>query len=113
MWQFPHFWSIAWILDDDYKLAGFKMLPMNGKDKKSALQILTFTVLLLPMGFLPTFEGYTGIVSGCIALVGGMVLSYYAFKLYKSCDNKDAKKLMFASFLYLPVVQIAYLIDKI
>lgn len=113
LWQFPHFWSIAWILDDDYKLAGFKMLPMYGKDKKSALQILAFTILLLPIGFLPTVEGYTGIVSGCIALMGGIVLSYYAYKLYKSCDNKDAKKLMFASFLYLPVVQIAYLIDKI
>lgn len=113
LWQFPHFWSIAWILDDDYKLAGFKMLPMNGKDKKSALQIVAFTILLIPMGFLPTVEGSTGIVSGCIALVGGIVLSYFAYKLYKSCENKDAKKLMFASFLYLPVVQIAYLIDKI
>jgi protoheme IX farnesyltransferase len=86
---------------------------MYGKDKKSALQILAFTILLAPIGFLPTLEGYTGIVSGCIALVAGIVLSYYAFRLYKSCDNKDAKKLMFASFLYLPLVQIAYLIDKI
>lgn len=112
-WQFPHFWSIAWILDDDYKRAGFKMLPMYGKDRKSALQILAFTVLLVPMGFLPTVEGFTGITSGIIAIAGGLVLTYFAFRLYRSCDNKDAKKLMFASFLYLPVVQIAYLIDKI
>jgi protoheme IX farnesyltransferase len=112
-WQFPHFWSIAWILDDDYKRAGFKMLPMYGKDKKSALQILAFTILLVPVGFLPTVEGFTGIVSGIIGIAAGLVLAYYAFRLYRTCDNKDAKKLMFASFLYLPVVQIAYLIDKL
>jgi protoheme IX farnesyltransferase len=86
---------------------------MYGKDKKSALQILAFTVLLVPIGFLPTLEGFTGIVSGVIGILGGLVLTYYAFRLYRTCDNKDAKKLMFASFIYLPVVQIAYLIDKI
>jgi protoheme IX farnesyltransferase len=112
-WQFPHFWSIAWILDEDYKRAGFKMLPMYGKDKKSALQILAFTLLLIPIGFLPTVEGFTGITSGVIGIVAGLVLTYYSFRLYKTCDNKDAKKLMFASFIYLPVVQIAYLIDKL
>ncbi|MFI5222371.1 MAG: heme o synthase [Bacteroidia bacterium] len=113
LWQFPHFWSIAWILDEDYKRAGFKMLPMDGKDKKSALQILAFTILLVPAGFLPVFEGMCGIVSGSIAVGMALVLSYFALKLFLSCENKDAKKLMFASFLYLPLVQIAFLIDKI
>ena len=113
IWQFPHFWSIAWMLDEDYKRAGFKMLPTYGKDKKSALQILSFTVLIVPIGFLPTLEGFTGIVSGCIAIIAGLCLTYLAYKLYRTCDNKDAKRLMFASFLYLPLVQIAYLIDKI
>ncbi|MEI6507286.1 MAG: heme o synthase [Bacteroidota bacterium] len=113
LWQFPHFWSIAWMLDDDYKRAGFKMLPMYGKDKKSALQILAFTILLVPIGFLPSMENFTGIISGGIAVGAGLVLSYFAFKLFQTCENKDAKKLMFASFLYLPLVQIAFLIDKI
>lgn len=112
-WQFPHFWSIAWILDDDYKRAGFKMLPTYAKDKTSALITLAFTVCLLPIGLMPTFEGYTGIVSGIVAILGGLMLCYFAFRLYKTCDNKDAKKLMFASFLYLPIVQLAYLLDKI
>lgn len=112
-WQFPHFWSIAWILDDDYKRAGFKMLPTYAKDKKSALITLAFTVCLLPIGLMPTFEGFTGVVSGIIAILGGLMLTYFAFKLYKTCENKDAKRLMFASFLYLPLVQLAYLIDKI
>lgn len=112
-WQFPHFWSIAWILDDDYKRAGFKMLPTYSKDKTSALITLAFTICLLPIGLMPTFEGFTGIVSGIIAIMGGLMLCYFSFRLYKTCDNKDAKRLMFASFIYLPVVQLAYLIDKI
>lgn len=112
-WQFPHFWSIAWILDDDYKRAGFKMLPTYAKDKKSALITLAFTICLLPIGLMPTFEGFTGLISGIIAIAGGLMLSYFAFRLYITCDNKDAKRLMFASFLYLPLVQFAYLFDKI
>ncbi len=112
-WQFPHFWSIAWILDEDYKRAGFKMLPSYGKDKKTALQTLAFTLMLIPMGFLPTQEGFMGLTGGIIAIAAGLVLSYFAFRLFRTCDNKDARKLMFASFLYLPLVQIAYLIDKI
>lgn len=113
IWQFPHFWSIAWILDEDYKRAGFKMLPSYGKHKNTALQNLAFTLLLIPVGFLPTQEGFTGIVSGLIAMGAGLTMTYFAFRLYKTCDNKDARRLMFASFLYLPLVQIAYLIDKI
>lgn len=112
-WQFPHFWSIAWILDDDYKRAGFKMLPTYAKDKKSALITLAFTLCLIPIGFMPTLEGFTGAPSGIIAIIGGLVLSYFAFQLYKTCDNKDAKRLMFGSFLYLPIVQLAYLFDKL
>lgn len=112
-WQFPHFWSIAWILDDDYKRAGFKMLPTYAKDKTSALITLAFTICLIPIGFMPTFEGYTGITSGLIAIGAALVLTYFSFRLYKTCDNKDAKRLMFGSFLYLPLVQLAYLIDKI
>lgn len=113
IWQFPHFWSIAWILDEDYKRAGFKMLPSYGKHKNTALQNLAFTLLLIPVGFLPTQEGFTGIVSGVIAMGAGLVMTYFAFRLYKTCDNREAKRLMFASFLYLPLVQIAYLIDKL
>jgi protoheme IX farnesyltransferase len=113
IWQFPHFWSIAWILDEDYKRAGFKMLPSSGKDKKTALQNLAFALLLIPIGFLPTQEGFTGLTSGIIAMLAGLTMTYFAFRLYRTCENKDAKRLMFASFLYLPLVQIAYLIDKL
>jgi protoheme IX farnesyltransferase len=89
------------------------MLPTHDKDKTSALITLAFTVCLLPIGLMPTFEGFSGITSGIIAIAGGLVLSYFAWRLYQTCDNKDAKRLMFASFLYLPLVQFAYLFDKI
>jgi protoheme IX farnesyltransferase len=113
-WQFPHFWSIAWILDDDYKRAGFKMLPSNpGRDKSTALQTLAFSLVLIPIGMLPAQMGISGLISGIVGIFGGLMLSYYAFRLFKSCEIKDAKKLMFASFIYLPMVQLAYLIDKI
>ena len=113
-WQVPHFWSIAWILDDDYKRAGFKMLPSNpGRDKSTALQTLAFSLVLIPIGMLPAQMGISGMISGIVGIIGGLMLSYYAFRLFKSCEIKDAKKLMFASFIYLPMVQLAYLIDKI
>jgi protoheme IX farnesyltransferase len=113
-WQFPHFWSIAWILDDDYKRAGFKMLPSTpGRDKSTALQTLAFSLVLIPIGMLPAQMGISGMISGIVGILGGLMLSYYSFRLFKSCEIKDAKKLMFASFIYLPMVQLAYLIDKI
>jgi len=113
-WQFPHFWSIAWILDDDYKRAGFKMLPSDsGRDKITALQTLAFSLVLIPFGFIPVQLGISGPIAGIVGILGGLMLSLYAYKLYKTCEMKEAKKLMFASFLYLPLVQLAYLIDKI
>lgn len=113
-WQFPHFWSIAWILDDDYKRAGFKMLPSTpGRDKGTAFQTLTFSLVLIPIGMLPYQYGVAGISSAFVGALGGIMLSYYSFKLFRSCEIADAKKLMFASFIYLPMVQLAYLFDKI
>ena len=113
-WQFPHFWSIAWILDDDYKRAGFKMLPSTpGRDKGTAFQTLTFSLALIPIGMLPYQYGISGGISAIIGILGGLMLTYYSYRLFKTCETADAKKLMFASFIYLPLVQLAYLFDKI
>jgi protoheme IX farnesyltransferase len=113
-WQFPHFWSIAWILDDDYKRAGFKMLPSTpGRDKGTAYQTLAFSLVLIPLGMLPAQYGISGVTSGVVGALGGIMLSFYSYRLLKTCEIKDAKKLMFASFVYLPLVQLAYLFDKI
>lgn len=113
-WQFPHFWSIAWILDDDYKRAGFKMLPSNpGRDKRTALQTIAFSLVLIPVGMLPFQYGVTGFTSAVIAIMAALMLTYCSFMLFIKCDIPSARKLMFASFIYLPVVQLAYLIDKV
>ena len=114
IWQFPHFWAIAWRVHDDYLKAGFKMLPSaGGRDKGTAFQIVVYTIGLIPVSLLPTFFGYTGAISAIVALIAGVVFTKQAFDLYRSLDAEDAKKLMFGSFVYLPVVQLAYLIDKV
>lgn len=114
IWQFPHFWSIAWILDEDYKKAGFKMMPTaGGRNAASAIQMVIYALCLAPMGFLPYWLGLTGIVSAVIAVVAALLFTYQAYKLLKQLDIPAAKKLMFASIIYLPVVQLAYMFDKI
>lgn len=114
IWQFPHFWAIAWRVNDDYLKAGFKMLPSpGGRDKASAFQILVYSIGLIPISLLPTFFGYTGNIAATIAVVTGLVFAMQAFNLYRSLSGDDAKKLMFGSFFYLPIVQMAYLLDKI
>lgn len=114
IWQFPHFWAIAWVSDEDYKKAGFKLLPSGGKkDLNTAIQIMIYTLFLLPLGLLPTYFGLTGINSGIVATVCGVLFLAQTFSLMKDCSRKSALKIMFGSFLYLPIVQIAYLLDKI
>lgn len=114
IWQFPHFWAIAWVLDDDYKKAGFKLLPFGGKkDINTALQIMIYTLMLIPLGLIPTKLGLTGLNSGIIATVCGVIFLMQTFYLMKECTNKAARIIMFGSFLYLPIVQIAFVWDKL
>jgi len=114
IWQFPHFWAIAWVADDDYKKAGFKLLPSGGgRDLNTAIQIMVYTLFLLPLGLLPSFFGITGMASAFVATLCGVLFLSQTFMLMKDCSKKSAMKIMFGSFLYLPIVQIAYLLDKI
>lgn len=114
IWQFPHFWAIAWVSDDDYKRAGFKLLPSGGgKDLNTAIQIMIYTLFLLPLGLLPTYFGLTGLNSGIIATVCGVLFLAQTFSLMRDGSRKSALRIMFGSFLYLPIVQISYLLDKI
>ena len=113
-WQFPHFWAIAWVLDEDYKRAGFKLLPANGlKDSDTTLQIMIYTLFLLPIGWLPYKLGMTGINSAFVATVFGVLFLAQTFHLMRKCTDKTARQLMFGSFIYLPIVQIAFLLDKL
>ena len=114
VWQFPHFWAIAWVADEDYKKAGFKLLPVKGeKDMKTAFQIMTYTLFLIPLGLLPTYFGITGINSGVVATVCGVLFLASTIKLMKDQSRRSALRIMFGSFLYLPIVQIAYLLDMV
>ena len=114
IWQFPHFWAIAWVADDDYKKAGFKLLPSGGgKDHNTAIQIMTYTLFLLPLGLLPVWIGLTGINSAVITTLCGVGFLSQTFSLMKTGSHQSAKRIMLGSFLYLPIVQISYLLDKL
>jgi protoheme IX farnesyltransferase len=114
MWQFPHFWALAWILDEDYKKAGFQMLPAaDGKSKTSALQVIVYTAGIIPIGLLPYLFLMAGPVSAIITTICGIYFLWKAIKLHNSLDIADARKLLYASFVYLPVVQLALLFDKL
>lgn len=114
IWQFPHFWAIAWILDEDYKRAGYNLLPSrDGRNKKSALLTVLYTLALIPISAVPFVIGISGSISLFIAIVCGILLSLQALKLYKTCETRDAKRLMFYSIIYNPVVLLAYFIDKL
>jgi len=114
IWQFPHFWAIAWVVDEDYKRAGFKLLPSGGKkDLNTAINIMIYTLFLLPLGLLPAYFGLTGLNSAVIATVCGCAFLAQTFTLMRDYSTQSALKIMYGSFLYLPIVQIAYLLDKI
>ncbi len=114
MWQFPHFWALAWMLDDDYKKAGFRMLPsVTGRSKTSALQVMVYTAGLIPIGLLPYFFQMAGPASAVITTLCGIYFMVKAIKLHQTLEISDARKLLYASFVYLPVVQLALLFDKI
>jgi protoheme IX farnesyltransferase len=115
-WQFPHFWALGWMLDEDYKRGGFKMLPTGKKDRSTVLQIIMYTIWMIVISIIPVF-GITGaltlsIPAAIIIFILGMVMLVYAFKLYEKQDNASAKKLMLASVSYITLMQVVYVVDK-
>lgn len=115
-WQFPHFWAIGWFLFKDYEKAGFFMLPTGKQDKGTAVQTIMYTIWTLIVSIIPVF-GFTGtlslsIVGACIVFVLGLVMLYYAFRLFKKMTEQAARQLMLASVLYITLVQIVYVADK-
>ncbi len=114
IWQFPHFWAIAWVAFDDYRAGGFSLLPSkHGKSKNSAFQIAAYSLLLIPFSLLPWILGWTGFVSMALATLLGIIFFIYSYRLYLTCEDRDAKVLMFASFFYLPIIQFVYVFDRI
>ncbi|NRF38789.1 heme o synthase [Pedobacter foliorum] len=113
VWQFPHFWSIAWVLDDDYKKAGFRLLPTTKRDKTSAFITFLSTLILIPVSLLPTFYGFGGYYIAGVSLVAGLIFAWLAFKMWVNMDLASARKVMFCSFFYLPLVQVILFFDFI
>lgn len=113
-WQFPHFWAIAWIAHKDYSGAGFKLLPsVEGPTKYSAIQAIIYSLLLLPVGVLPYFAGISGWVSLLVILIANLFMIWQSVRLYREMEVKAARRVMFSSYIYLPVVLLSLLADKI
>jgi heme o synthase len=113
VWQFPHFWSIAWVLDDDYKKAGFRLLPTTRRDRISAGFTFFSTIILLPVSLLPTIMGFGGYIVGGVSLIASLFFCWFALGLFRKLDIPSAQKVMFGSFGYLPLVQVVLLLDYV
>lgn len=110
-WQFPHFWAIAWMLHDDYQKAGYWLLPSKGgRDKKSAYQVLIYTVILILVSMMPVYYELASVYSLVVLLPLGLFLFYKAAKLFRSLSVEDARKLLYASLLYTPLAFLSYII---
>ncbi|MDP2175315.1 MAG: heme o synthase [Bacteroidota bacterium] len=112
-WQFPHFWAIAWILEDDYRKAGYTLLPsFQGRTKNNAFQTIIYSAMLLLLSMYPLTltPSFGSLYSLFIILPCGLYLVFRAYKLYQSLSVKDAKQLMFASLIYMPSVLLSYLL---
>jgi len=113
IWQFPHFWAIAWVVYDDYKAGGFSLLPSKqGKSKNSAYQIAIYSLLLIPFSLLPWLFNWTSDITLYVGVVMGTLFFLQSYKLLVTLEDKDAKRLMFASFIYLPIMQFLYVFDR-
>jgi protoheme IX farnesyltransferase len=113
-WQFPHFWAIAWIAHKDYSNAGFKLMPsVEGPTKYSAVQSIIYSLVLIPVGTLPYVVGMSGIMSFWIVLAANIYMLWQSIRLYREMEKKAARRVMFTSYIYLPVVLLALLADKI
>ncbi len=107
-WQFPHFWAIAWLAHEDYTKAGFKLLPSkDGKSQYAALQSLIYTLLLFPIGFLPYLIGMCTLPAALVILLANVALCYQSFQLYRNRNAASARRVMFTTYINLPIVYFA------
>ena len=114
LWQFPHFWAIAWVSHTDYSRVGFKLLPAKeGPTRFTALQSIMYAVLMIPVGFIPYYLNLTGQVSMWILLVANIFMVVQCVRLYQNMGIPAARRVMFSSYIYLPIVYLALLADKL
>ena len=115
IWQFMHFFAIAWLGDEDYKNAGFYLLPTSdgAKDARVGKQSIIYSLFLLPVSWLPYYLGATGIVSAIVLTILALAFVYYGWELYRKCSREAARAQMFFSLAYLPIALFALYFDKI
>ncbi len=114
LWQFPHFWAIAWVSHTDYSRVGFKLLPAKeGPTRFTALQSIMYAVLMIPIGFLPHYLHLTGNISMWVLLVANIFMVVQCVRLYQNMGVPAARRVMFSSYIYLPIVYLALLADKL
>jgi protoheme IX farnesyltransferase len=114
LWQFPHFFAIAWVAHNDYAKAGFKLLPsVEGPTKFTALQSIAYALLMVPVGILPYLFGVSGRISLIIVFLANVFMIVQCLRLYQGMDVPSARRVMFSSYIYLPVVLLALLADKL
>jgi protoheme IX farnesyltransferase len=114
LWQFPHFWAIAWVAHTDYSNAGFKLLPADkGPTKFTAMQAIMYAMMMIPVGMLPYYFNMTGNISLWIVLVCNLLMVMQCIRLFIEMDVKAARRVMFSSYIYLPIVLLALLADKV
>ena len=112
-WQFPHFWAIAWVAFDDYNRAGIRMLPTREKETRfTGIQCMLYSLVLIPMATVPHAFGLTGTTGMWICLLCGVMYFAASLVFYLKNDHKSARRVMFASFIYLPTILLALVIDK-
>lgn len=113
-WQFPHYWAIGWVGYDEYKKAGISMLPSQERSSKfTAMQCMFYAIILIPIALVPRVIGITGNIGTWICIACGFMYFAATVVFFLRNDHKSAKRVMFASFIYLPIVLLALLIDKI
>jgi protoheme IX farnesyltransferase len=109
-WQFPHFWAIAWLANEDYTRAGYKMLPAGQyPNRRNAAQIVIYALLLLPLGLMPVAYGLAGTWSAVPMLAGGLLMLLPGLMLWRTLARKWAVRTFLASLLYLPIILLAIL----
>lgn len=114
LWQFPHFWAIAWVAHGDYSKAGFKLLPTEkGPTKFTAMQAVMYAFIMVPFGLLPYYFQMSGEISLWIVFGANVFMIIQCIRLFISMDVKSARRVMFSSYIYLPVVLLALLGDKV
>ncbi|MBS1509200.1 MAG: protoheme IX farnesyltransferase [Bacteroidetes bacterium] len=113
LWQFPHFWAIAWLAHKDYTTAGFKLLPADkGPTRFTAVQSIVYSTLMLPVGFLPFYSGMAGLTSMWILLCCNLWMVLMSVLLLIKMDAKSARRVMFSSYFYLMIVLLALFANR-